>query len=603
MFNQDVGKILDFVMRSTLGAYNVLFFEKLVRSLSISLDLEHVFISVVDDEQTKAKTIAYSIGGYESKGEVEYLLSTAPCGLTIKGCSEFNFIDSDLSKHYPDYYLSLGVSAQSYVGIALHDEVGALVGVMGAISLNTIDESKKALISRIFSLFASRVEAELGRIKVLDDLNNLAYLDYLTKLANRHSFETRMNEILDRSILDLDKYALIVIDLDRFKQLNDHCGHQAGDLALQQVSAKMLSAIGPEDLLARIGGDEFTVIVKKQSAHHAVDVATRLMDAVDHFAFVHEGQVFKLGASMGIVSIDPKLGNADKIFKIADSACYLAKENGRGRIEIAEMNSQLIDEHIKGSAWPFRIKNALNDGRFRILGQPIKNLHDDDGKVRLEILVRMIGESGEIISPNEFLPAAERFGLITSIDRWVITKSFEWLNTVKNPDIRISINLNSKSFSDESFKKFLLMTLKRYRCNAPRVVFELTESSAFSDPKSAAIFMKQVIAFGSTFALDDFGSGYSNLAVLSTLPLSVVKIDGSFITGLLDDQVKQVIVRSCTQVSHAMNLRVVAEFVQDFETVVWLKENGVDFAQGYFYSPPCDLSKFEVPNERERKRA
>jgi diguanylate cyclase (GGDEF)-like protein len=602
MFNLDVGKILDFITRATLNAYNVQFFEKLSRSLSVSLDMEHVFIALIDEEHLSAKTIAYSIGGYESRSDVEYSLSGSPCAYVIANST--TLIGSGFSKEFPDFSLIRNAELNGYIGIALHDDEGRLLGIMSGICVEPMSAEKQQVVRSMFSLFANRIEAELGRIKTLKDLNNLAYLDYLTKLANRHSFETRMNEILEKSILESDRYALIVVDLDRFKQLNDHCGHQAGDLALQQISVKMQSVLGPDDLLARIGGDEFTVIVKKIRTHHAFDIATRLMDEIDSFSFVHEGQVFKLGASMGITSIDPKLGSRDKIFKIADSACYLAKEKGRGRIEIAEMNSVLIDEHIRGSAWPFRIKNALAEERFKLVAQPIKCLQKDDGKTRIEILVRMIGETGEIISPAEFLPPAERFGLITSIDRWVVTNAFEWLNKVKNPRLKININLNTKSFSDEAFKQFLLSTLKKHRCIAPRVVFELTESSAFADPKTAAIFMKQVIAFGSTFALDDFGSGYSNLGVLSTLPLSCVKLDGSFITDLMSNEVKQVIVKSCTQVAHVMKLKVVAEFVENFETVQWLKENGVDFAQGYFYSAPCELRNFEVPDaDRNRKIA
>lgn len=603
MFNLDVGKILDFIMRSTMGAYNVNFFEKLSRSLSCSLDMEHVFISVINEDGLGARTIAHSICGFESKADAGYLINDSPCRKTLGDSGSFHIIEDHLGEIYPNFSLITGQDFKSYIGVALHDNHGVAVGVIAGISSQPLDEYRLPVVHQIFSLFANRVEAELGRIKTLEDLNSLAYLDYLTKLANRHSFESRMQEILEHALLEQDTYALIVVDLDRFKQLNDHCGHQAGDLALQQVSIRMKSVLSQDDLLARIGGDEFAVIVKKQRTHHAVDVATQLMDVIDSFIFVHEGEIFKLGASMGIVSIDPSLGGAEKIFKIADSACYLAKENGRGRIEIAEMNSQMISEHIRGCAWPFRIKNALSEGRFMLMGQSIICLREDDGKTRLEILVRMIGEDGEIISPNEFIPAAERFGLITSIDRWVVTKAFEWLSCVKNPNLQININLNSKSFSDESFKKFLVDTLKRYRIIAPRVIFELTESSAFSDPKSAGLFMRQVIAFGSTFALDDFGSGYSNLGVLNDLPLSVVKIDGAFITGLLEDNVKKVIVKSCTEVSHAMNLKVIAEFVEDNLTAQWLMENGVDYAQGYFYTAPCELSKYEVPNVGERKRA
>ncbi|MBI6727528.1 GGDEF domain-containing protein [Pseudomonas viridiflava] len=599
MLKYDAGKILDFVCRSTAHAFGQPYFDRLVRAVSVSMGWDYVFISLINEEATAVHTIARSHQGSPIYNFEYILQGTASAKALSEG---IYLVSKGLQDEFADCEVILESGARSFIGITICDSDRRPIGILGGLSLGDLSDEKAKVSLQIFSLYAARIESELCHAKSTDDLQRLAHVDFLTKLPNRHAFENRLTEVLENSVLENDLYALIMIDLDRFKQLNDHCGHQVGDEALQQLSSSMSSVLTEGDAIYRIGGDEFAVIVRRHESIDTADIAVRIMDEIDGFCVLRCGRDFKLGASMGIVNIDPVLGDRERIFKLADSACCIAKERGRGRIEIAELNRESISAHINRAEWPFRIKRALAENRFFLVGQPIHNLKADDGIKRIEILTRMIDDDGAEISPGEFIPAAERYGLMVSVDRWVLVNAMDWLANCRVPNVKISINISNISMRDDGFRSFLLKTLRKYDHLASKILFELTETSAFSDAESVIGFMYQIRALGAEFAMDDFGNGFSNYSMLSKLPISVLKIDGSFIHDILDDPVKQVIVSSFAKVAQAMKLGVVAEFVENSDTVAWLKEHGIDLAQGYFFSPPLRLSAFEH-NDGQRQSA
>jgi diguanylate cyclase (GGDEF)-like protein/PAS domain S-box-containing protein len=425
--------------------------------------------------------------------------------------------------------------------------------------------------------------------------------DALTGLINRYELERRVKNILTSPPSDTVKNTLCYLDLDQFKLVNDTCGHAAGDELLKQITFMLQQRIRDEDSLARLGGDEFGLLLEHCDVKQAQDIAEHMIETIKQFNFNWDDYNFSISASIGIVDITADINSCEELLSRADSACHLAKESGKNSIQIyASENDRLITQQ-REMHWVSRINHALEEGRFQLYFQQIAPLKSSEGKFinHGEILLRMIDKEGDIISPNTFLSAAERYNMIRMIDEWVLENTIYWLSR-RQQKVLVSVNLSGMSLSDKSFLNFVVSKIKEYRINAELLCFEITETAAISHLTTAIHFMTVLKKLGCTFALDDFGSGLSSFSYLTSLPVDYLKIDGSFVVDIDKDPMHYAMVKSINEVGQVMGIKTIAEYAASEDIITCLKEIGVDHAQGYAVARPLPLA---VINDKERPQS
>lgn len=417
--------------------------------------------------------------------------------------------------------------------------------------------------------------------------------DPLTNLLNRQEFEHRLQKLL-RGLQQYDEeHVLCYMDLDQFKVINDTCGHTAGDELLRQISSILSKHVREQDTLSRLGGDEFAVLLINCHMSEAARLAETFREAVQNFRFIWQRKIFELGVSIGLVRINRQSGTLADILSDADAACYIAKENGRNRVHIYESDDQTIQRHRGEMAWVSRIRQTLEDNRFRLYHQPIVPVDSSViEKYHYEVLVRMLDEEGQLVPPITFLPAAERYNLMPTLDRWIIQTLFAWL--VAHPqrldELAVcSINLSGTSIGDKSFSDFIAEQLTHYALPTEKICFEVTETAAIANLTEASKFMRLFKDRGCHFSLDDFGSGMSSFAYLKNLPVDYLKIDGGFVKNMVTDSIDHAMVEAIHRVGHVMGLKTIAEYVENQAILEELRKIGVDYAQGYGISKPKPL--------------
>ena len=413
--------------------------------------------------------------------------------------------------------------------------------------------------------------------------------DILTGLVNRREFESRLERALKSARARESSYALCHIDLDQFKIINDNCGHSAGDALLGQVGALLKSKIRWRDTVARLGGDEFGILLESCSLDEGVRNAEALREAICNYKFVWEERTFRLGASLGVVPISAENEDAAGLLSAADSACAAAKETGRNRVYSFQENDIDLMRRRREMQWAARINNALEDGRFEIFRQVIQPLQSQDQGLHYELLLRMRDEAGKIVAPDQFITAAERYGLTPNIDRWVIEHALRWL--VSEADEReklamCSINLSGQSLGDDKFLPFVIDHFHRSGIDASKICFEITETAAIASFSQANRFIHALKELGCRFALDDFGTGLSSFGYLKHFPVDFLKIDGSFVKEILHDPIDREMVRSINEIGHLTGKQTIAEFAENVEIIEMLRSLGVDYAQGYGIGVP-----------------
>jgi len=413
--------------------------------------------------------------------------------------------------------------------------------------------------------------------------------DLLTGLVNRREFELRMDRALKSARAGETSYALCYLDLDRFKIVNDTCGHGAGDSLLGQIGALLKSKIRWRDSLARLGGDEFGVLLESCSMDEAVHAAEDLVKAIQDFKFTWEDRSFSLTVSIGVVPITADNEDSAALLTIADSACAAAKEAGRNRIYTYQENDIDMMRRRREIQWAARINNALEEGRFELFRQTILPLNANEKGDHYELLLRMRDEKGALVSPELFITAAERYGIMPNIDRWVVENAFSWLVSEADERHRLamcSINLSGQSFTDDKFLPFVVDQFRRSGIDASKICFEITETAAIASYAQASRFINALKELGCMFALDDFGTGLSSFGYLKHFPVDYLKIDGSFVKEMLHDPIDREMVRSINEIGHLTGKQTIAEFAENNEIITMLKGMGVDFAQGYGVSEP-----------------
>lgn len=416
--------------------------------------------------------------------------------------------------------------------------------------------------------------------------------DALTGLVNRREFENKLNRLLGLACKEETSHAMLYIDLDQFKVVNDTCGHVAGDALLKQLSAMLLHKIRESDTLARLGGDEFGLLIEYCSLEDAEKIASQLKEQIQEFHYEWKGSVFRIGASIGLVAINKNSFSVDVIMSAADTACYAAKDTGRNRVHVYKPDDQEMVTRYGEMQWVAKITRALNENLFVLYQQSVMPVGAPHDKPEYsEVLVRMKDTNGALIPPGAFLPAAERYNLAPDIDRFVVKAVFRHISETKNSeDIAYGINLSQMSIGEEKFLAFILQQFKRHNISGKNICFEITETAAVKDLNIAIRFIEALQQYGCRFALDDFGRGLSSLVYLKTLPVDYLKIDGLFVKDITNDAVDLAMVKSIHEIGHVMNMKTIAEFVENEDIYLQLKEIGVDCVQGNWVSQPCEFA-------------
>ncbi|HSG97511.1 MAG TPA: EAL domain-containing protein [Woeseiaceae bacterium] len=418
--------------------------------------------------------------------------------------------------------------------------------------------------------------------------------DILTGLVNRAEFENRVERALKSARARETSYALLYLDLDQFKIVNDSCGHSAGDALLGQLGTLLKSKIRWRDTLARLGGDEFGVLLESCTLDEAMNTAETLRMAIGDYKFVWEERTFRLGVSIGVVPITADNEDVAALLTAADSACAAAKEAGRNRIHSFQENDIDLMRRRREMQWAARINNALEENRFELFRQTIQPLQTEEEGAHYEILLRMRDESGGIISPGLFIEAAERYGITPKIDRWVIRSAFRWLVSEADERERLSlcsINLSGQSLGDEKFLPFVVDQFQMSGLDATKICFEITETAAIASYSQANRFINALKELGCKFALDDFGTGLSSFGYLKHFPVDFLKIDGSFVKEILHDPIDREMVRSINEIGHLTGKQTIAEFAENEEIITMLRGMGIDYAQGYGVSEPKRVTR------------
>jgi diguanylate cyclase (GGDEF)-like protein/PAS domain S-box-containing protein len=422
--------------------------------------------------------------------------------------------------------------------------------------------------------------------------------DALTGLVNRREFESRIERGLKSARAQEGSFALCHLDLDQFKIINDSCGHAAGDTLLGQVGALLKSKIRWRDTLSRLGGDEYGVLLESASLEDALRTAEVLREAVKGFRFEWDDRVFKLSCSVGVVPITADNEDVASILSAAEGACGAAKEQGRNRVYSYAENDIELMRRRRETQWAARISAALDEGRFELYRMPIQPLQVPEDGDHYEILVRMRDETGKIVSPDHFIAAAERYNITPAIDRWVIENTFRWLVSEADERERLimcAINLSGQSLGDDKFLPFVIEQFAKSGLDASKICFEITETSAVASFSQANRFIRSLKELGCKFSLDDFGTGLSSFNYLKQFPVDYLKIDGSFVRGILHDPIDREMVRSINEIGHLTGKLVIAEFAESVEIIQTLKSLGVDYAQGYGIAQPSRLAKTPAP--------
>lgn len=478
-------------------------------------------------------------------------------------------------------------------------------------SRSTVDRVENALLTRsdgarrsirdLASPIFNLVGAVTGSVLVVQDVTNARNLqrelshaathDALTGLLNRRAFELATSSAIEKSS-GVGHHALLYIDLDRFKMINDTLGHAAGDALLKMATASMKETLPPDALIGRLGGDEFAALVPIATFDDAKQIAERLIVEIRKVRLQLSGKTQEIGASIGIAALDDEELTLNEAIARADAACYAAKAEGRNRTAIYDVNTGAARQNLASIQAASGILEALSEGRLEIYGQEIRKISDTtDHTVYIEILSRMTGSDGTVIAPSEFIPAAERFGLMGTVDRWIIQHTLETYGPrlMAMNNVSIAINLSANTISDPTLWPFLQSTMQRTNVAAARLIFEITETTAVNNYEAAEHFVKEARAAGCRISLDDFGAGLSSFGYLHHFKVDSIKIDGSFIETLSNSRLNQAVVASIGGVARELGVDVVAEHIEDPDAVTILRSLGIGYGQGFLFHRPQPL--------------
>jgi diguanylate cyclase (GGDEF)-like protein/PAS domain S-box-containing protein len=578
----------------------VIALEGSIRDITMLKKAQDDLYTEKENAQVTLASIADGVIRTSVNGDIEYMNSTAEKAVGIKlkdslGKSLMeilNIVDEKTLKTPPD-------------PSKLTVEEGKSVMLPGYLQLIHPFQNERQSVEVIASPIRDSANDITGTVVVFHDvtesrsLGKMTYLathDSLTGLINRREFERRINQTLSNARSSKEAYALCYIDMDNFKIINDTCGHMAGDELLKQLATRLNSVVRDSDAIARLGGDEFGILLNGCSLEWAYKLAERIRVLFEDFRFVWNNQIFRIGASIGLVSINEDSGRISDVLSAADSACYVAKQNGGNRVHKCEENDKELVEHQGQMQWVQKIHTVLEENRFRLFFQKIENLRSVPGendKIHGEVLLRMLDENDQLIGPASFIPAAERYSLMPAIDRWVVENTLRFLaeniDKLYNRLDKCCINLSGQSLSDDRLMSFIIEQIYKSKIPGHLLCFEITETAVIANLNTATGMIAKLRDMGCHFALDDFGVGLSSFAYLSNLAIDYLKVDGSFVKKMMNNKTDLEMVRAINQIGHTMNVLTIAEFVENEETLQTVRDIGVDYAQGYAIGRPCAL--------------
>jgi diguanylate cyclase (GGDEF)-like protein/PAS domain S-box-containing protein len=478
-----------------------------------------------------------------------------------------------------------------------------------------VNLSRRALLlsrangsERSIELSASPIRNEMkeliGAVVLLHDVTELRGLarqmsyqathDALTGLVNRREFEGRLEEATESGRRGDGQHVLCYLDLDRFKVVNDTSGHLAGDSMLREVAKVLRDAVRDSDTVARLGGDEFGMLLIGCPLEKARQIADDVCRAVGDYRFVWKDKIFNIGVSIGLVEISRESGTLEELFAAADSACYVAKKQGSGRVAVYSARDEALARHTGEIQWLQKLQSALKDNRFQLYHQPIVPAYGQNGGgPAMEVFVRLQDEAGHEVPPSEFVRAAERYRLMSLVDRWVVQTTLAALGRGAIPipaNRSVGINVSGQTLGDAQFLEFVVECLDSTGVTPSQVCFEITESAVVANLDHARRFVGVLHGMGCQFALDDFGSGVGSFSNLKNLPMDYLKIDGSFMRNLARDSVNQAMVTAMIKLARTLNFKVIAEQVEDEAGLEAARRMGVDYIQGYAVGRPRLLS-------------
>lgn len=562
-------------------------------------------------EKELAQVTLHSIGDAvittNSRGQIDYLNTVAE---TLTGWPLAEARGKSLREVF---YVMDEATREQISHLASHAlPDGQAVGLKSHSLLVRRGDRHEFVIEDRLSPICNRIGEVIGAVVVFHDVsqarqmaNQLSWQashDALTGLANRREFERQLNGLIDSAAIDGKHHAVLFMDLDQFKVVNDTCGHMAGDELLRQLVPVFVGRGRESDVVARLGGDEFGMLLYNCALEPALRLANEVREGVQKFRFIWLDKIFEVGVSIGLVEVNASSGDLATVMSNADAACYAAKEGGRNRVHAyLENDTELARRHGE-MQWISRITKAFEDNRFRLYFQEIVAISDHrQGQQHFEVLLRMVDEDGKVIPPGVFIPAAERYNLMPTVDRWVIRTLFgsrgaEWRrlweeckDMNKSFPILCAVNLSATSLNDEMFPDFLKEQLEYYGMPPQALCLEITETSAIANLGKVSQFMQELSGLGCRFALDDFGSGMSSFAYLKDLPVHYLKIDGAFVRDMDQNPVNLAMVEAIARIAGVMGIETVAEFVEDAALIEKLAALGVDYAQGYGIHMPAPM--------------
>jgi len=579
--------------------------EQLMTQFSQSVQMAIINMRLVNDmksERERAEVTLHSIGDAvittNTNGEIEYMNHVAE-SLTAWP------LDEAKNKTVQDVFriedLDTGEPIHDVVMSCLDESITINKSVLSLVNKNG---HKKDIESSISPILKTSGNAE-GVVIVFHDETQRRYLentikhqaahDPLTDLLNRDAFDIELSDHVYDAINNNKEHALCYLDLDRFKLINDTAGHSAGDQCLIQIASLIQTCIRGEDILSRLGGDEFGLILKNCTQESALKITSNIVKIISDMGFCWEGCDYNLGVSIGINPLNKNSGDSADAIRKADLACYTAKDHGKNQVYVYEEQDSELIRRQEETFWATRITNVIENNRLRLYAQPIISLKNKEQLDRhVEILVRLLDEDGQLIAPNAFIPAAERYNLMHLLDRKIIFETFSFINRFSEHDehnTHYSINLSGNTLSDKNIVNNINEMVTEFDIDTKTICFEITETAAIKNLQQAKAFIKDLKSAGFKFALDDFGSGLSSFQYLKNLAVDYLKIDGSFVADMVNNNVDHAMVAAINEVGHIMGIKTIAEYVENEQILKKLKDINVDYGQGYGIEQPKPLEE------------
>lgn len=587
---------------------DVQYIEGMISDITERKRAEQALYAEKERAQVTLKSIGDAVVTTDAEGRVEYLNPVAEQLTGLENRAARGLPVSEVVQLVSD---ESGEPADNPVDACLAER--QVTALQGNLVLRSHSGEEVAIQDSAAPILDDRGEL-IGAIMVFHDVSQERQLhhklsyhaahDSLTGLINRREFEALVSKALDRAKAEPNfQGALLYLDLDQFKVVNDTCGHAAGDQLLRQLAEVLRTRVRASDVIARLGGDEFAVLLQDCSISKAISVGEDLREAISEYRFRWRDGQMAVGVSIGVAGIDESETSVASLLSASDVACYVAKDQGRNRIHVYQ-EGDAADRHQE-MKWVARINRARDEQRFELFCQPIVPIDGRHHTVQYELLLRMRDSAGDLVQPNTFIPAAERYNLMPGLDRWVVHQALSrhvYDQRSGGSPYTLAINLSGTSLNDAKFLDFLVAELANYEPADGAICFEITETAAITDVGKIVNFMTTVKRLGCQFSLDDFGSGLSSLTYLKNLPVDFLKIDGHFVHSITRDAVDETMVRAIVTMARAMGIATIAERVESRDVLERLVEIGVAYAQGFYISVPKPVQQlYERPAPRVAK--